>query len=66
VQTIERFSSTEYHILLALGQTTINQKVVAIAAETVLVAAEMVAAMAVALAMATMAMVATTWQPWQR
>ena len=66
MRTIERFSSTEYHILLAQGQTTINQKAVAIAAETVLVAAEMAAAVAVALAMATMAMVATTWQPWQR
>ena len=37
----------------AKGQTTINQKAVAIAAETVLVAAEMAAAMAVAAAMAT-------------
>jgi hypothetical protein len=43
-----------------------NQKAVAIAAETVLVAAEMAAAMAAAVAMATVAMVATTWQPWQQ
>ena len=50
----------------AKGQTTINQKAVAIAAETVLVAAEMAAAVAVAAAMATVAMVATTRQPWQR
>jgi len=51
----------------AQGQTTINQKAVAIAAETVLVAAEMAAAVAVAAAMATVAMVATTRQPpWQR
>jgi len=50
------------------GQTTINQKAVAIAAETVLVAAEMAAAVAVAVAaaMATVAMVATMQQPWQR
>ena len=50
----------------AKGQTTINQKVVAMAAETVLVTAEMAAAVAVAAAMATVAMVATTRQPWQR
>ena len=50
----------------AQGQTTINQKAVAIAAETVLVAAEMAAAVAVAAAMATVAMVATMRQPWQR
>ena len=52
----------------AQGQTTINQKVVAIAAEMVLVAAEMAAAVAVAAAaaMVTMVMVATTRQPWQR
>ena len=43
-----------------------NQKVVAIATETVLMAAEMAAAMAVAVAMVTVAMVATTRQPWQR
>jgi len=50
------------------GQTTINQKAIAIAAETVLVAAEMAAAVAVAAAMATMVMimVATTRQPWKR
>jgi hypothetical protein len=49
-------------------QTTINQKAVAIAAETVLVAAERAAAVAVAAAaaMATAAMVVTTRQPWQR
>jgi hypothetical protein len=41
-------------------------KAVAIAAETVLVAAEMAAAVAVAAAMATVAMVATKQQPWQR
>jgi len=50
----------------AQGQTTISQKVVAIAAKTVLVAAEMAAAVAVAAAMATVAMVGTTQQPWQR
>ena len=49
----------------AQGQTTINQKAVAIAAETVLVAAEMAAAMAVAGAKATVVVVATTRQPWQ-
>jgi hypothetical protein len=43
-----------------------NQKAVTIAAETVLVTAEMVAAVAAAAAMATVAMVATTRQPWQR
>ena len=41
-----------------------NQKAVTIAAETVLVAAEMVAAVAAAATMATVAMVATTRQPW--
>ncbi len=41
-------------------------KAVAIAAESVLVAAETAAAVAVAAAMATKAMAATTWQPWQR
>ena len=46
----------------AQGQTTINQKAVAIAAEMVLVAA----AVAEAAAMATAAMAATTWQPWGR
>jgi hypothetical protein len=40
----------------AQWQTTINQKAVAIAAETVVVAAEMAAALAVAAAMATAAM----------
>jgi hypothetical protein len=50
----------------AQGQTTINQKAVAIAAETVLVVAEMAATVAVAAAMATVAMVARTRQPWQR
>jgi len=50
----------------AKGQTTINQKAVAIAAESVLVAAETAAAMAVAAAMAAVAMAATTQQPWQR
>jgi len=50
----------------AQGQTTINQKAVAIAAESVLVAAEMAAAVSVAVAMATVVMVATTRQPWQR
>ncbi len=49
----------------AKGQTTINQKAVAIAAESVLVAAETAAAVAVAGAMATAAMAATTRQPWQ-
>jgi hypothetical protein len=48
------------------GQTTINQKKVAIAAETVMVTAEMAAAVAVAAAMAVAATAATTWQPWQR
>ena len=48
----------------AQGQTTINQKAVAIAAETVLVTAEMVATVSVAAEMAKVAMVATTWQPW--
>jgi hypothetical protein len=48
------------------GQTTINQKVVAIAAEMVLVVVEMAAAVAVAATMATVAMVVTTRQPWQR
>ena len=50
------------------GQTTINQKAVAMAAETVLVTAEMAAAVAVAVAvaLATAAMAATTRQPWQR
>ena len=43
-----------------------NQKSVAIATETVLMAAEMAAAMAVAVAMVTVAMVTTTRQPWQR
>ncbi len=46
-------------------QTTINQKAVAIAAETVLVAAETAAAVAVAAAMATAAMAVTMRQPWQ-
>ena len=41
------------------GQTTINQKVVAIAAEMVLVAAKMAAVVAVAAAMA------TVWRRWQ-
>ena len=50
----------------AQGQTTINQKAVAIAAKTVLVAAEMAAAVAVAAAMATVAMVGTTRQPWRQ
>jgi hypothetical protein len=50
----------------AQGQTTINQKAVAIAAETVLVTAEMLGSVAVASAMATAEMAATTWQPWQR
>ena len=50
----------------AKGQTTINQKVVAMAAETVLVTVEMAAAIAVAVAMATAAMAAITLQPWQR
>ena len=50
----------------AQGQTTINQKAVAIAEETVMVTAEMAAAVAVAAAMAVAAMVATTWQLWQR
>jgi hypothetical protein len=48
------------------GQTTINQKAVAMAAETMLVMAEMAAAVAVASAMATTAMAATMRQPWQR
>ena len=49
------------------GQTTINQKAVAMAAEMVLVTAEMVAAVAMAAVMATAAMAATTTrQPWQR
>ena len=48
----------------AQGQTTINQKAVAIAAETVLVAAEMAAAVAVAVAAV---MAAPTWRrQWQR
>jgi len=42
-----------------------NEKVVAIAAETLLVASEMAAAVVVAAAMATVAMVATTRQQWQ-
>jgi hypothetical protein len=50
----------------AQGQTTINQKAVAIAAESVLVAAKTAAAVAVAESMATAAMAATMWQPWQR
>jgi len=59
----------------AQGQITINQKAVAIAAETVLVAAGMAAAMAVAAAMATVPMAAAmavvtavpTWcGQWQR
>ncbi len=50
----------------AQGQTTINQKAAAIAAETVMVTAEIAAAVAVAAAMAVAAMAATTWQPWQR
>jgi len=50
----------------AQGQRTINQKTVAIAAETVLVVTEMAAAVAVAAAMAMVAIVATTRQPWQR
>jgi hypothetical protein len=47
------------------GQTTINQKVVAITAELVMVAAETATAVAVAAAaaMATAAMAATTQQP---
>ena len=49
----------------AKGQATINQKALAIAAESVLVAAETAAAMAVGAAMATAAMAATTRQPWQ-
>ena len=47
----------------AQEQTAINQKAVAIAAETVMVTAEMAAAVAVAAAMAVAAMAATTWQP---
>ena len=42
-----------------------NEKVVAIAAEALLVASEMAAAVVVAAAMATVAMVATTRQQWQ-
>ncbi len=48
----------------AQGQTTINQKAVVMAAETVLVTVEMAAAVAVT--MATAAMAAKTRQPWQR
>ena len=44
----------------AQGQTAINQKAVAIAAEMVLLAVETAAAVAVAAAMATVAMAATT------
>jgi hypothetical protein len=50
----------------AKGQTTINQKVVAIAAELVLVAVETAVAVAGAAAMATAAMAGTMRQPWQR
>ena len=46
------------------GQTTVNHKAVAIAAETV--AAETVAVMAVTAAMAMAAMAATMRQPWQQ
>ena len=50
----------------AKGQTSINQKAMAIAAELVLVAAETAAAMAVAAEMVTAAMAATMRRPWQR
>ena len=50
----------------AQRQTIINQKAVAMAAEMVLMTAEMVAAVAVAAAMAMAAMAATMWQPWQQ
>jgi hypothetical protein len=50
----------------AQGQTTINQTVEAIAAETVRVTTEMAAAIAEAAAMAMAAMAVSTWQPWQR
>ena len=49
----------------AQGQTTINQKAIAIPAKTVLLAAETVVAMSVAAAVPTAAMVAMTRQPWQ-
>ena len=50
------------------GLTTINQKAVAIAAESVLVAVETAAAVAVAAAAAMVmaAMSGTTGQPWQQ
>jgi len=48
------------------GQTTINQKAVAKAAETSLLAAETAAAVAVAVTMVTAAMAAKPWQPWQQ
>ncbi len=47
----------------AQGQTTINQKAVAISAETMV--AYVAAAMAVAVAMETAAMAAGTLLPWQ-
>ena len=50
----------------AKGQTAINQKAVAIAAETVLVAAETAAAVATTSAMAAAAMAATTQQICQQ
>jgi len=52
----------------AKGQTTINQKAVAIAAELMLVAVETAAAAAVAAAAAMVmaAMSGTTGQPWQQ
>ena len=50
----------------AKGQTSINQKAMAIAAKLVLVAAETAAAIAVAAEMVTAAMAATTRRPWQR
>ena len=54
----------------AQGQTTINQKAVPIAAETVVAesaaAVAVAVAAAVAAAMATAAMAAAMQQPWQR
>jgi hypothetical protein len=61
-----RGQETVFEAEAAQRQIPINQKAVAMAAETVLVTAEMAAAVSVAAAMATAAMAATKRQPWQR
>ncbi len=50
----------------SIRQSTINQKLAAIAAKTVVVVAVAAATVAVAAAMATVTMVAAMQQPWQQ